>query len=282
MQTNLYRSLLVAIATIFLPTASYAQLHSDKRPQIELRLLEQSITATDGLDFEVVVSNPTKSDFDIRKILVYFPENLRHARRFQNTNNNVDIWNEDGAIDLNVSIENIKQGTFRVYRGTLPAYNRTAWQAVVDSGTLFFIPGKYNVRAEAMMNASGFPDQKDQPWATSSVHVTAPLSAPLRGGIIGSLLLALFFPAFSYLQQRKNQESTYKTHPIGQFFVYVLSGSVVSTTAILVIFRLGSADFPISLQINDWLGGVIVGLFSYPVGNKLYEMLFPDTEQQPP
>ena len=57
-------------------------------------------------------------------------------------------------------------------------------------------------------------------------------------------------------------------------FDFLYCGSIISVTAILLPHRLGNANLPITVTANDYLGGVIVGLFSYTIGNALYQQFF--------
>ena len=109
------------------------------------------------------------------------------------------------------------------------------------------------------------------------------MNAVLRGGVIGALLLSLFVPAYRVLYKR--EKSTHKNNGtlrdvFAQFITFLISGSVVSITAILLIHRMGSANLPISFTVNDYLGGVIVGLFSYVIGDTLYKQFFEKSDSQ--
>lgn len=258
-----------------------------RRPTAELVILNPSATATDAIDFEVSVSNPTSLAYAVEQVFIYFPGALVETRRSTMVSPKVESGaggtgarlTSDRTFDLGIAPDTLAAGSIRVFRGTFPAYERSATAAVFDSSTFLFVPGDFPVRAQVKVSLADQQTVTDYPWAKATVHLQAPLSASLRGGLLGAILLALFVPAYELLQLRDRLDNKLR-HPLRQFFVFALSGCVVATAGILVIYRLGSSDFPITIQITDWLGGLIVGLFSYPIGKKLHSMLFPDNSSE--
>jgi hypothetical protein len=248
-----------------------------RRPTVELVVLNSSASATSSIDFEVSVSNPTSLAYVVDQVLIYFPGALVETRRSAMVTPKAEsgaILTSDGTFDLRITADTLLAGSIRVYRGTFPAYDRSVAAAVFDRSTFLFVPGDFPVRATVKVSLADQP-VTHYPWAKATVHLQAPLSASLRGGLLGAILLALFVPAYELLQLR-GRIGIEPIHALRQFFVFALSGCVVATAGILVIYRLGSSDFPITIQITDWLGGFVVGLFSYPIGKKLHSMLFPD------
>ena len=165
----------------------------------------------------------------------------------------------------------------RIYSIRIPRVKMSILKSIVDSETLLFVPGKYRLRTVVVLKESGNDKGMRNLYSVSDIVLEPPLSAALRGGVIGAMLLALFVPAYRTLRKRKDKMqvgNSESTNIVGQFFIYLISGSVVSVTAILFIYRMGSANLPISITVNDYLGGVIVGLFSYVFGDALYNKFF--------
>lgn len=293
--------LLFCMVAAFAADSNPEQADSDspednRRPTVELVILNPSAIVTNAIDFEVTVSNPTSLDYAVENILIYFPGTLVETRQSIMVRPSDDCDSNqlgaklttDGAFDLGCSSsDTLSAGSIRVFRGALPAYKRPFIDTLFDVSTFLFVPGDFPVRAQVKMHRSDKENVTEYPTAKTVIHLQAPLSASLRGGLLGAILLALFVPAFDFLQKLQNIKKLQSiretiwgllTYLLGQTFnilFFALSGCVVATAGILVIFRLGSSDFPITIQITDWLGGLIVGLFSYTIGKKLHSMFFP-------
>jgi ABC-type uncharacterized transport system permease subunit len=53
----------------------------------------------------------------------------------------------------------------------------------------------------------------------------------------------------------------------------LFTGLVTSTIAILLLQRLSDIGLPITLEVNDWVGGLIVGLVAYGSTDLIYQRL---------
>lgn len=109
---------------------------------------------------------------------------------------------------------------------------------------------------------------------TAEITLAPPLSAVVRGGILGALFLAIFVPAYRKLHAVKTGRAERTEKPLAQALTFFLAGSVVSTITILLLQRLGNLDLPIMITVKDYLGGMVIGLFSYKIGDALYGYLF--------
>lgn len=249
-----------------LPLNAYSQNPPAFRelPTLQLSIYQTSPSINAPIDCEIVLVNLTNKAYDIKSVKLFLPQSLAAIRPdFKEI-----ITNELHAIGGEDE---------RIYSFGIPRVDMPIVESLLDSETLFFVPGTYRLRAEVVLKESGNEKGVRSLYANAEVTLEPPLNAVLRGGVIGALLLALFVPAYRILYKRHTagaQGMTAFRFAFGQFIVYFLSGSVVSITAILLIHRIGSANLPISITVNDYLGGIIVGLFSYVIGNALYNQFF--------
>ena len=77
------------------------------------------------------------------------------------------------------------------------------------------------------------------------------------GSIFGVILIALF------LKQRDNNENK------KSFYKRIITGSITVTIAIPLVLFTTEISLPISVKIEDFWGGFILGLFSEWIGNKI-------------
>ena len=264
-----YRSLFIAVLILCLSPMS-GNVSADEStalreiPTLQLNVHQISPSITEPIDGEIILTNLTKTAYDIQEVRLILPQSLKAIRpEFNEVVNSVihEIGGEDE----------------RIYSIRIPRVKMSILKSIVDSETLLFVPGKYRLRTVVVLKESGNDKGMRNLYSVSDIVLEPPLSAALRGGVIGAMLLALFVPAYRTLRKRKDKMqvgNSESTNIVGQFFIYLISGSVVSVTAILFIYRMGSANLPISITVNDYLGGVIVGLFSYVFGDALYNKFF--------
>ena len=257
---------IIILCLLFLPQNALSQnsLAFRELPTLRLSIFQISPSINAPMDGEILLTNLTNKTYDIQNIKIHLPQGLLSIRPdFKET-----IRNE---------LHSIGGEDERIYSFGVPGVTMSFVDSIVDTKTLLFVPGQYRLRAEVVLKESGNEKGIRSLYATTELTLEPPLNAVLRGGVIGALLLSLFVPAYSVLYNRRNKLS--KTQftlqsIVCQFIVYFVSGSIVSITAILLIHRIGSANLPISITVNDYLGGIIIGLFSYVIGNMLYNKFF--------
>lgn len=239
-------------------------------PTLKLNIYQTDTSINSPMDGEIILTNLTNKTYDVQSVKVFLPEGLASIRpKFKNK--------------INKELHAINAEDERIYSFGIPRVEMPLWQSIWDLNTLLFVPGTYRLRAEVILKKSGQDTGTRSLYASTELNLEPPLLSALRGGIIGALLLALFVPAYRALQQMTSQTvGILARESAKQFIIYVLSGSVVSIIAILIIHRVGSANLPISISVNDYLGGILVGLFSYVIGNSLYNQFFKkDTANKP-
>jgi len=231
-------------------------------PLLSMEIHRVKRAVTSDFDIDIKLTNLTDKAIDVKEVKVLLPEVIASTRGSQLEKFRTDL-------------HTVSRGNEKIYRLHIPVYHKTLLAALLDPVTLFFVPGTYILRSEAVFTESGGKGSQSI-YAQQDLSLEAPLSALLRGGVLGALLLALFVPAYRALKSLHSGERMSAT--IGGLFfqglLFLLSGSVVSITAILLLQRIGNLELPITLDVNDYLGGVVIGLFSYPVGNALYDRFF--------
>lgn len=248
------------------PVACLAQESAMREsPTLQLNVFQSSKSITAPIDGEIILTNLTKKAYSIKKVAIHLPQGLSAIR---------PNFNESIQSQLHGILGNDQ----RVYSFVIPRVKMPFWESLLNAETLLFVPGKYRLRAEIELEGSAGKEKGFRSlYALTEITLEPPLSAALRGGVVGALLLALFVPAYRMLHSRKNIEKTISyslSNLMGQFLIYSISGSVVSITTILFIHRMGSANLPISIAVNDYLGGIIIGLLSYVFGDALYKKFF--------
>jgi hypothetical protein len=233
-------------------------------PTVQLNVFQSSKSIAAPIDGEIILTNLTNKAYDIQSVTVHLPEGLFAIR-------------PGFSKSVGGQLHEIGGKDERIYSFGIPRVTMSFWGSIFSSETLLFVPGRYRLRAEIVLKESGNDKGIRSLYASTEVTLEPPLSAALRGGIVGALLLALFVPAYRTLHVPGKGEGNTQgslANLVGQFFIYSISGSVVAVTTILFIYRMGSANLPISISVNDYLGGIIIGLFSYVFGDALYKKFF--------
>lgn len=95
-----------------------------------------------------------------------------------------------------------------------------------------------------------------------SINVKAPESSIFIGGLLGALLLAGFVLVETMLRNPMRQEwgkNLVRTTLLG------LRGGIMAMIALIIGKATQSTGSPISMTVTDFNGGIVVGLFSYPL-----------------
>ena len=139
-----------------------------------------------------------------------------------------------------------------------------------DFQALLLPPGDYpvifSVSYKPFFEESLFSTKIDTIQA--SVMLEPPLTSILAGGIIGSFLLALLI---YILRIRRGIEWR---DGLLRFLYDSILAVIVACISILIIHRVDDPSFPITLELNDFLGGAIVGFFAVKVSPFILEKFF--------
>lgn len=101
------------------------------------------------------------------------------------------------------------------------------------------------------------------------MQVAASLLLLLMGVVFGSALLA----AFSWAHARRDGALASGSSSTKSVRLFV-AGSIAGVILVVLVQRIGDLDLPFKFAINDVIGGVIVGLFSFKLSDKVHAVLF--------
>jgi hypothetical protein len=102
-------------------------------------------------------------------------------------------------------------------------------------------------------------------YPSATFTVKAPDSSIFIGGVVGAMLLALFVAAERILKNPSVREDW-----VGTIWVTVLMGlrgGLLAIFALLLGKTTQGGGSPVSLSVTDFAGGVLIGLFSYPLAS---------------
>lgn len=238
----------------------------EERPSMRIEIYQYDKSITSSLDIDIILTNIHQKAFKIVKIKIFYPENLKALRISCPEQNS-----EQSKICLKETIddgETLYSGSERTYRVNVPSAQLHFYKYLYESDALLFIPNQYLVRVEVEYTLT--TEDKFLRFVSGKVDLSleTPLSSIIRGGILGALLLAIFIPIYRFIYDKINIKES-----LLQFLTLLISGSVISTIAILLLQRLANLALPITISVKDYLGGMVVGLFSYKIGYILYKQL---------
>ena len=150
---------------------------------------------------------------------------------------------------------------------TLNAYDRLLYWYHY----LTFEPGDYPFVAKFKYNRAGSTDTQfiEREF---SVPLRPPLAVVVVGASFGALLLALFLLAMGFWNRDSNAKSSH-LELIGRAAGILAIGAISAVIFVILTFRLKSDTLPISITVNDFYGGVVIGLFTFKISNWLYVQL---------
>ncbi len=230
------------------------------RPYLSVHIYQAEASITAALDIDVVLTNLQSKEFEVDSVVIFLPERMKSIRPALNTK-------------LIETVEPLPPGSQRTYRLAVPSVEIPWQKYFYETETLLLAPGDYVVKGLVKYHTSG-ETARHSMEQTAPITLAPPLSAVVRGGILGALFLAVFVPAYRKLRAAKTGKPTPTEKPLAQAITFFLAGSVVSTITILLLQRLGNLDLPIMITVKDYLGGMVIGLFSYKIGDALYGQLF--------
>jgi hypothetical protein len=263
----IWKMLLIASCLLGKCSLLYAQIPLEartalqNRPYLSVHIYQTDASITAALDIDIVLTNLQSTEFEVDSVVVFLPERMKAIRR------------PTLNVKLIEKVESLPPGSQRTYRLSVPSVEIPWQKYFYETETLFLAPGDYVVKGLVKYNVSGKTTRHSMEQ-TAPITLAPPLSAVVRGGILGALFLAIFVPAYRKLQAVKTGQADRTEKPLAQALIFFLAGSVVSTITILLLQRLGSLDLPIMITVKDYLGGMVIGLFSYKIGDALYGHLF--------
>ena len=164
----------------------------------------------------------------------------------------------------------------------------------VDKIANRLVPGLSAIFARtAILHAEVNYRQSDKPYTASiatRIAIIPPIVAVFYGGMVGALLLALFRALAPFhgallttvgrtqlsrheLLQSLYQKASLVFRVVLITFAWVVLGGVCAIMIIILTKASTGELSPIKIEINDFIGGVLVGLLSFPVVSWLQKRL---------
>ena len=236
------------------------------KPQLFVSISQRNKSVTAALDIHVRIANLTEKDIFLKKVEILMPGEFLGARRQIN-------WQK---ILVHSNEEQLNPGNERLVVFSIP-YQNNAWiDTLINYQLLSFIPSNYDVRAVVIYQVP--PAKETVIQEITKIYIEPPLSSLMWGGVLGSLLLALFMTTYR-LSKRVNYKSFLSD--IAGALALVSAGSVCAIITIILLYRFKDLALPININVNDFYGGIVIGLFTYKLGDWLFIQFFETKSGEP-
>lgn len=235
------------------------------RPEVAVTTSQHNRALTGALDVNVQLANLTATtNFFVKRVELRMPAEFIAARQGE-------AAAPSDSLSFSVN-QLLNPGQQRLVSFQVPA-GRLRWFAP-GLQLLSFTPGEYDIRVVTTFQVP--PDPFTQIMDVSKVRLEAPLAALIWGGWIGSALLAAFIGTYRGIRKAP---STPLRRAVTEAIGLALAGGVCATVTIILLQRIKASDLPVTVEITDFYGGVVLGLFSYKLGDWLYSQLFKEEDE---
>jgi hypothetical protein len=250
-------------------------------PELTIEVQQYDVLVTGPLDVYVMFRNAGRVDLKIERAELIYPAALKSTRG--NPPTDLLKCSETSSSDIQI----VPANSHRFFYCVFPRYERSSIDQLLDTSTFFFLPGKYRIQAVIEYSPAVVEPTPSGPIRphrrfvrqTAEVELKPPLMALLRGSWIGCLLAALFITIRSSGQHSSSaadgrSRGGQNAWPLVKFgFRVLVTGLVSATIIVLLLQRLSDIGLPLTVEVNDWVGGVIVGLIAYASTDALYSKL---------
>jgi hypothetical protein len=224
------------------------------QPEIKLSVRQTNMLVSSPTELSLKVTNLSDIQLTITKVEVDFPE-MKIGR------------NENGAARPLIAPETVVNPGNSVISRMEFGSARTYWYfPFISPSLLFFRPGEYEARVVITYRYLDRPETMIEEKAL--VRLDPPLSAIIWGSVIGSFLLSLFITLYNLMK------TDYPRNKIWIRFFYVsINGIVSGIILVLLIYRMKNLGLPIEISVTDFIGGIVLGLFTFKLGDWIYTKL---------
>jgi len=224
------------------------------RPEIKLSIRQTNPLVSSPMKLSVLVTNLSDFQLTITRAEIDFPE--------------MEIGRKANGAAGPLFAANTVLNPGNTVIGTVEfAPARTCWYfPFVDFRLLFFRPGEYESRVvityRYMDRAETMAEEK------ALVLLDPPLHAIIWGSVIGSFLLSLFIALYNLMKTDFPRRKIWI-----RFFYVSVNGIVSGIILVMLIFRMKDLGLPIEISVTDFLGGIVLGLFTFKLGDWVYSKL---------
>jgi hypothetical protein len=102
------------------------------------------------------------------------------------------------------------------------------------------------------------------------------LEASIFSLIIGGVCGALLLSGFRVVGRWRREDDFTARSGIKEGFLLWLAGSLTAMIVVLVIQRIEDFPLPVNIAVNDFYGGLVIGLLSYHLSLRLASWLLKD------
>ncbi|MGA9059791.1 MAG: hypothetical protein WB763_25155 [Terriglobia bacterium] len=235
-------------------------------PQVTASTTQHNRSVGAALDIRVRVANLTESDITLEKVEVFMPGEFLAARE----------GGSPPAQEPKPSSKLLHPGGVQAFLFTVPPGSLRWVTQWANPQLLAFVPGEYDVvvRTHFQVPPAGVESVDE----TLKVSFEPPLGVLVWGGVAGAVLLAAFVCTYRYLRQTPR---TTLTVAILQALALAAGGAVSAAVAIILLDRLKGVELPVNVTVKDFYGGIVIGLFSYKIGDSLYTQFFGTATESP-
>jgi hypothetical protein len=224
------------------------------RPDVKVFVHQTDHVVLTPLSIAVQITNLTDSNMSISGIKIDFPE-MFLGREMENP----------VALDLSEA-KDLDAGNAIIETVQFKPRASHWYSSLFNLRMMFFKPGDYEARVIVTYKLL----DRNQTMIEEKVLVklVPPVISILWGSIFGSVLLALYIG----LYKRTKTAMTWK-NTLLQFVSVAATGIVCGFIIVFLLFRFKDLDLPVTIAVTDFFGGLVLGLFTYKLGDWLYTKL---------
>jgi hypothetical protein len=255
---------LVGIApAVFAEQASKSEDHADAISITFATRQSASRDVMNAVGFDVSLSNLAQSPIIVSGIQIDVQEPVPGTRE------NIS-WNRSEGGDITLA-----PGTTARRTLSMPSLDHSwyqYWAALARNPRLLtFAPGEYD--ATVIVDYKLPPNASLQLTKTAKLTFSSALGAVVIGTIVGSILGLLFRSAWRLTREKPRPRLADELLDAGLAFPAGVLGAIIVS---LILYRLKDVQLPIAVTVNDFFGGIVVGLFTYKLADWIYQKLFGD------
>lgn len=224
------------------------------QPEVKINVQQTDQIITSPLCIAVHITNLTDSNMSIVNAQVDFPEMLI-GRAMSNP---VEV--------VFKNTKDLDSGNSTIGKAQFPPAISKWYFPFLNLRLLFFKPAEYEARV--IITYKVFDRNETMIEEKVKIKLDPPVSSILWGSILGSLLLALYIALYKRTKEMLPWKIT-----LSRFVSVSLTGIVSGFIIIFLLFRFKNLDLPVTIAVTDFFGGMVLGLFTYKLGDWLYNKL---------
>lgn len=253
---------------------------------VTLTLDEPELASSDGFDLAVDIrmSGPAR-DLSLISIELMIPSAFRQLRpdliasqpSATITDTNASGYFGGVKFDLKKSYQFNNQN--RQWKQTINIRSAQMDKATFDR--ILAAAKSTSLQTCAYLRKSGGTEAPFPVWSNKvKLKLRSPTPSVYLGAGAGAVFLALLIGLADCRVATDGKWHSGKT--LKHYVIFAISGGVASMAILLLASRLSDFAPPVSFQVNDFVGGMIVGLFSAKFGDTLAERFFPKKPEPNP